>query len=541
MSKQGRKTLLAAVSASVTFAALVGAMAPAQAAFRSPVAQRAGRGGPPRAVSLQSWGLNNFDQLGYATSGDQTLPRNVVPAATGPCDAANMRSIKQLAAGTWSTLILLRDGVVCGFGRNDFGELGQRTVGPPVVTPTAVCAPYSTTSPCTPLRATEIANGGLFGVAIVRGVYRPNPSVALRGAVVTFGSAMTGELGQGRTFADTDVPKLVCGIATVPNNGPACPRTDTSASAFLSNATQVSAGQYHAAALVAGKVYSWGDNTWCELGVGNTCTLGRPGGGGRRGPYTGNCHVSFTESPTNCSPDPVLALTGPRTPLTRVKAISAGNGSVTMALLRNGQVMTFGLNFWDQLGDGRSGLASPDTCYNNNTGTRAGCSWYATHVVSNPNPSSPCHSANRRLSGVKAISTGFFTNLALLNDGYLCDFGTGRTYGNLGDGAFNNSDVPVAVCAISTFCSFGQYLTGVTQIAAGANGNNLAIVSGTGGSAVVAFGNNNDGELGQDTTSAGVDRPVLVCATAIPNCPTGPYLTGITQISSGVGQELAFP
>lgn len=248
MSKQGRKTLLAAVSASVTLAGLVGVMASAQAAFRSLVAQRAGRGGPSRTIRLQSSGLNNFEQLGYSTSGDQTLPRNVGPAATGPCDAANMRSIRQLAAGTWTSLVLLRDGVVCGFGRDDYGELGHRTVGSPVVTPTPVCAPYSTTSPCTPLRATEIANGGLFGVAIVRGVYRPNPSVALRGAVVTFGSAMTGELGQGRTFADTDVPKLVSGIATVPNNGPTCPRTDTSASAFLSGATQISAGQYHAAA-----------------------------------------------------------------------------------------------------------------------------------------------------------------------------------------------------------------------------------------------------------------------------------------------------
>ena len=557
MSKRGRNTVLAAVSASVTFAALVGATAQAQAAYRSPVTHlhsgrhisttaavstlngRARRGGPPPGISLQSWGLNNFDQLGYSTSGDQTLPRNVVPAATGPCDAANMRSIKQLAAGTWSTLVLLRNGDVCGFGRNDFGELGQGTVSSPVVTPSPVCAPYSTTSPCAPLRATQIANGGLFGVAIVRGIYRPNPSVALRDAVVTFGSGMTGELGQGRTFADTDVPKLVCGVATVPNNGPTCPRTDTSARAFLSGATQITAGQYDTAVLVAGKVYSFGDNTWCPLGVGNTCTLGLRGG--RRGPYTGNCHVSFTESPTNCSPDPVRALTGPRTPLSGVKAISAGNGSVTMALLRNGQVMTFGLNFWDQLGNGRSGLGSPDTCYNNNTATRAGCSWYARPVASNPNPSSPCHSTNRRLSGVTAISAGFFTNLALLNDGLVCSFGSGSTYGNLGDGAFNNSDVPVAVCAISTFCSFGQYLTGVTQISAGADGNNLAVVSGAGGSVVAAWGDNQHGQLGQDTTSTGMDRPVLVCATPTPNCPTGPYLTGITQISSGNGQELALP
>ena len=81
---------------------------------------------------------------------------------------------------------------------------------------------------------------------------------------------MLGELGQGRLFADTDVPELVCDVVSpLADTGPICPQADTSSSAFLSDVTQVSAGEYHAMALANGRVVDMGDNTYCELGVGD--------------------------------------------------------------------------------------------------------------------------------------------------------------------------------------------------------------------------------------------------------------------------------
>jgi alpha-tubulin suppressor-like RCC1 family protein len=531
LPRRCRTTLLAALAASATLAALCAAMAPAGAAPD---------GSPPSTTSIVSWGENNFGQLGYNT-GNQSLPHNVVPAARGACDAANMRSIKQISAGAWSSMALLSDGVVCSWGRNLFGELGQGTVGGSTDIPGPVCAPYSTVRPCSQLlHASAIATGGLFGMAIVRGVYRPNPRVALRGAVVTFGSAMTGELGQGRPFRDTDVPKLVCTIVPIPTTGPNCPRTDTPASKFLRGATQISAGEYNAMALVGGHAAGWGDNSYCQLGVGPDCTLGLPRQTGR-GPYVGpgNCDVYYTESFTNCSPDPVRALTGPGAPISGVTAVSVGN-SLSEVLLSTGRVMTYGGNGQEALGDGVSGPGLPHTCYNAHIALTTSCGWYAGYVVGSLNERSPCYSA-KYLSGVIAISAGFPDTLALLKDGDVCDWGTGTTYGNLGDGALNASDRPVAVCAFAGPCSLitGPFLTGVTAISAGLGANNLALVGRAApATTVVTWGNGQYGEQGQNTTS-NVNPPRRVCRTAA--CPAGPYLTGMRLISAGGFQDLASP
>lgn len=69
------------------------------------------------------------------------------------------------------------------------------------------------------------------------------------------------------------------------------------------------------------------------------------------------------------------------------------------------------------------------------------------------------------LSGVVAISAGYFHNLALLNDGTLRAWGA-NTLGQVGNGTQIDSPVPVTVTG----------LTGVTRIAAG-NSHSLAIIN----------------------------------------------------------------
>src|ERR1700722_13812653 len=126
MFKIGRNTMLATLAVGVTFTALSLVQAPVQAASRSTAAYPAWTNG------FKSWGRNNFDQLGYFTSanGNHLLPKNVSAAAHGPCSAANLNSIKQISAGSWTGMALLKDGVVCSWGFNDYGQLGHGKMTP---------------------------------------------------------------------------------------------------------------------------------------------------------------------------------------------------------------------------------------------------------------------------------------------------------------------------------------------------------------------------------------------------------------------------
>jgi hypothetical protein len=117
------------------------------------------------------------------------------------------------------------------------------------------------------------------------------------------------------------------------------------------------------------------------------------------------------------------------------------------------------------------------------------------------------------LTSVTAIAGGGGHSLALKNDGTV--WAWGYNYGGeLGNGTWNSSNVPVQVSS----------LTGITAIAAGDGGHSLALKNdGT----VWAWGDNEYGELGNGTnTNSNV--PVQVSG-----------LTGITAIAGGVVHSIA--
>ena len=91
--------------------------------------------------------------------------------------------------------------------------------------------------------------------------------------------------------------------------------------------------------------------------------------------------------------------------------------------------------------------------------------------------------------------------------------GDGR-YGQLGDGTTTGSSLPVAVSELS----------GVTAVSAGGEHGLALLSNGT----VMAWGDNDEGELGNGTTGGRCDVPVPVSG-----------LSGVTAISAGTRYSLA--
>jgi alpha-tubulin suppressor-like RCC1 family protein len=224
---------------------------------------------------------------------------------------------------------------------------------------------------------------------------------------------------------------------------------------------------------------AWGYNAGGQLGDGTTT-----------GPET--CYPGAVEAGP-CSTTP-LQVSG----LSEVSAISAG-GLHSLALLGNGTVMAWGANQFGQMGNGtETGSDVPvAVCAAGTTG---------------PCPTGPF------LSGVTAISTGFYHSLALLSNGTVMAWGW-NGYRQLGNGTAS-SNVPVPVSG----------LTGVVAISAtGAGGHHsLALLSdGT----VMAWGANSNGQLGHGTTT-GLES-CFVSNNNYMSCSRTPVsVSGLSEVSA---------
>jgi alpha-tubulin suppressor-like RCC1 family protein len=133
---------------------------------------------------------------------------------------------------------------------------------------------------------------------------------------------------------------------------------------------------------------------------------------------------------------------------------------------------------------------------------------------------------------VTAVAAGFEHSLALLSDHAVMAWGA-NDHGQLGDGNTSNSEVPVAVDLSSL--PAGDV---VTAVSAGAR-DSLALLN-TG--EVIAWGDNEEGQLGDGTTIAYSDVPVAVCTVASSgSCLVGNSnaLTGVEEVSAGADHSLA--
>jgi alpha-tubulin suppressor-like RCC1 family protein len=303
----------------------------------------------------------------------------------------------------------------------------------------------------------------------------------------------------------------------------------------LSGVRKVSGGSTHALALLeGGTVVAWGANGSGQLGDGNHEPSGVP---------VAVCEVGYT-GPTPCPSGHLL---------TGVTNVAAGS-EFSLATLANGTVVAWGEIVFAQLGDGATkqsdfpvavceiGYSGPVPCPSEHylkgaTAVAAGerfalarlesgkvAAWGQNTLGNGSEAGSNVPVEVSGLSGVTAIA-------ARKVDGYALSGGKVMAWGNNGSGQLGNgteasSNVPVEVSGLS----------GVTAIAAGIR-HALALLKSSG--KVMAWGENDSGELG-DETSTGPEMcgvpPTTPCAKK-PVEVSG--LSGISALSAGLSFSLA--
>jgi alpha-tubulin suppressor-like RCC1 family protein len=353
------------------------------------------------ATTMAAWGENSRWDLGAG----YRSPRSLVPVAV----LDGISEVTGIAAGSHSTLALLSDGTVRGWGGNLFGQLGDGSH-------------QESIEPVSPV--------GLSGVSAIAEAGDHAMALLDDGTVMTWGGDIYGQLGNGtsgggsqRVASASMVPVHVTGLGSV---------------------TAISAGGGDDFALLRnGTLAGWGENKDGQLGDGTTVERDLPtpvpGLSGVRAVSVGGLTsvgghtVALMDDGTvrtwgadtrgalgngSVSKKPITApVTVPG--LTDVVAVSAGAG-FDLALRSDGTVWAWGSNLAGQLG---LGVAGPEMC-----GTQP-CSTVPREVPS--------------LTGVTAIRGGFETSLAI-SDGSVRAWGANK-YGLLGDGTLEGSDAPVAV------------------------------------------------------------------------------------------------
>jgi alpha-tubulin suppressor-like RCC1 family protein len=377
--------------------------------------------------------------------------------------------------------------------------------------------------------------------------------------VIAWGGNAHHQLADGLT-GNSDVPRLVCKPAPE-----ACPGT------HLENVIAVSAGGEHSLALLApsGEVVAWGRNTDGDLGDGTTAATTQP-------VYV--CKVAAS-GPCQTALDAGERLTG-------VIAISAGNADSNIALLSNEKVLTWGSNSGGQLGIGSATPAYSDLPVQP-------CS---------VGPETPCTSGPY-LEGIAAVSAAPAHDVAITTSNREAVSWGADKVGQLGRGDWyktppgSNRALPVCQVEYSgdyfgpgpaagehtplSTCT-GKPLTGVVSVSFGLQ-HNVALIYGfppgqksgkgegekeiaeeyekrehegkEGVYSVVAWGYNNDGQLGDhEAPATGPNHcwtshlpcsevPVPVClpeySALIKPCTGGQALETASAVAAGGSHSLA--
>lgn len=367
----------------------------------------------------------------------------------------------------------------------------------------------------------------------------------------SWGSNLHGQLGIGSTSQKTR-PEAVT------TTGPLADR------AILA----LAAGERHSLALGAdGQAVSWGNNTYGQLGRGNSTSSTVPVEVSTAGVLAGKLitqvaagtshsmalcsdgtvatwglgssgqlgNGSFSNAPSPVAVSAIGVLSGKT-----VVAISAG-GSHNLALCSDGTLAAWGGNSSGQLGTGtttssnvpvavvRTGVLAGKSviavaagldhslalCSDGAVAAWGGNNYGALGDNSMVNRSLPVlvnTSGVLNGRGVAAIAAGSQFSLALCSDGMLASWGD-NTSGKLGDGTSSFRQVPVAVVRTGVLAA-----RTVSGIAAAANHSIVTCGDGT----LAAWGLNTSGQLGTGTTTSS-SVPVLVSSSLM--TPGGAFLS----------------
>jgi alpha-tubulin suppressor-like RCC1 family protein len=420
--------------------------------------------------TVWTWGENGSGQLGDGTQTDRWTP-GVVPGLNG---------VIAIATGYHYVVALKSDGTVWAWGANGDGQLGDNTY-------TYRYSPVQVKGPEGVGWLTDvvgIACGGSHTVA-----------VKTDGTVWAWGYNNTGQLGDD-TLTKRPAPVQVKGQGAVGS---------------LTDVDAVAAGGNHTAALKTdGTVWAWGSNGAGQLGDGTTTPARTPvqasGLTGAGGLAAGGSHtVAYKTDGTvwawglNANGQIGDATITDRSSPVQVSGLIgalaiAGGSAHSVAPKSDGAVWAWGDNSFSAIGDGTS----------------------TDRLI-------PVQSVG--ITGATAVAAGRYHTLALKSDGTVWAWGV-NTYGQLGDGTTSGHTTATQVRGPGGV----GWLTGVSAIAAG-DYFSVAVVAADG--SVWAWGRNNNGQLGDNTTTNS-PSPVQVKGAG----GTG-WLTGMTTVAAGGDHTVA--
>jgi alpha-tubulin suppressor-like RCC1 family protein len=395
--------------------------------------------------TVMAWGNGLFGQLGSGSVNNEHTPTRVcAPGVTGCAAGPYLEGVTQVAAGAFHTLALLKNGTVMAWGYNYEGQLGTGFSSGPERCPTKAGERCSRTpvpvctvaeSPCQPDHylsdVAAVYTGALASFARLKD-----------GTLLAWGYNGSGQLGDG-SGAGPEACEEQTPCSRLPR--PVCTALQSPCGPehHLREAVEVSGGDYSTLVLLRnGAVMAIGEGGLGMLG--NGVDAGSP------------------------TPLPVCAV-GETAPCTRglgeVAQISAATWH-SLALLRNGTVVAWGLGRGGQLGDGS--VEGPEKCQvffscTNRPVTVRGLGEPAVAVESSDADSYALLKSGRVAGwGFRYFSSGFG--------------------GQLGDGLAGAQEVPepVAACAAEVpECPSGPYLEEVSAISAHDTSHVLALREGS--------------------------------------------------------------
>jgi alpha-tubulin suppressor-like RCC1 family protein len=269
--------------------------------------------------SLVAWGWNTDGRLGDGTQAERATATYV-----------SLSDVTRAVAGFDHSLALKLDGTVWAWGANASSQLGfgNTTASP---TPTAIAG-------LTGVSTIAAGNGTSFAV--------------IGGTLMGWGNNAQGQLGDGTAITRT-TPVAIAGITAVSQ---------------VATSPATTANRFTVALKTDGTVWTWGNNTYGQLGSGNTTARTTPaaiaGLTGVSGIAVGDTHVIALKSDgtvwswgrSNNHQIGHNSTANRTTPfqlptLSGCIAVAAGTGH-SLALKSNGTLYAWGLNADGQLGDG---------------------------------------------------------------------------------------------------------------------------------------------------------------------------------------------
>ena len=253
---------------------------------------------------IQCWGKNDNGQLGLGDTSNRGDNANEMGLNLPYIDLGTGAQVVQLALGNNHTCALLESGVMKCWGDNSYGQLGKDNTNDLGDASGEMGSSLASINLGAGRRAIKIAASGNTSCAVLD-----------NGTAKCWGSNSDGQLGQGTTATLGDGTGEMSALAAIDLDG---------------YVVDIQLGTYHACAILDNNsLKCWGDNTYGQLGYGNTTQLGD--GTNEMGTYLPAVSLS-----------PVIAT---RT----VIGVSLGNAH-TCALLNNHAVKCWGKGLSGQLG-----------------------------------------------------------------------------------------------------------------------------------------------------------------------------------------------